>query len=151
VSITSSQIRDACLCFHAQRAARALARRFDSAFRPLGLTSGQFSLLNGLNRAEPPAVAELAELLAVDRTTTTAALKPLMRRGWVEAQAGARDRRKRLLRLTDAGRAVLAAATPVWSAAHAELESSFAPADLRRIRRELMSLSAPQNSATEPA
>ena len=40
------EMRDHCLCLHAQRAARALARRFDAAFRPLGLTSGQFSLLN---------------------------------------------------------------------------------------------------------
>ena len=37
------QVRDACL--HLQRAARAVARRFDVALRPAELTSGQFSLL----------------------------------------------------------------------------------------------------------
>ena len=47
-------VRDACLCLHVQRAARALARRFDEVFRPLDLTNGQFSLLMSLNRPEPP-------------------------------------------------------------------------------------------------
>ena len=47
-------VRDHCLCLHAQRAARALGRRFDDALRPFGLTNGQFSLLMALNRPEPP-------------------------------------------------------------------------------------------------
>ena len=68
-----------------QRAARALARRFDAAFRPLGLTSGQFSLLMSLNRPEPPTMGAVAALLAMDRTTLTAALKPLERRGLVRS------------------------------------------------------------------
>ncbi len=80
---TTLYIRDHCLCLHAQRAARALARRFDRAFRPFGLTNGQFSLLMALNRPEPPAMGAVADLLAMDRTTLTAALKPLERRGLV--------------------------------------------------------------------
>lgn len=47
------EVRDACLCLHVQRAARALARRFDEALRPVGLTNGQFSLLMALNRPAP--------------------------------------------------------------------------------------------------
>ena len=85
---TTLEIRDHCLCLHAQRAARALARRFDAAFRPLGLTSGQFSLLNALNRPEPPAMGAVAAVLAMDRTTLTAALKPLERRGLVRVGGG---------------------------------------------------------------
>jgi DNA-binding MarR family transcriptional regulator len=88
------RVRDACLCLHAQRAARALARRFDEALRPVGLTSGQFSLLMSLNRAEPPTMGQVSALLAMDRTTLTANLKPLERRELVsvtiDAKAGAR-------------------------------------------------------------
>ena len=62
-------IRDNCLCLHAQRAARALARRFDDALRPYGITSGQFSLLNVLNRREPVAMGPVAKFLAMDRST----------------------------------------------------------------------------------
>src|SRR5262245_7476239 len=88
-------VRDHCLCLHAQRAPRVLARRFDDALRPLGLTSGQFSLLMSLNRPAPPAVGDLAELLAMDRTTLTANLKPLERRGLVRVAPDAQDRRAR--------------------------------------------------------
>jgi DNA-binding MarR family transcriptional regulator len=115
-------VRDHCLCLHAQRAARALARRFDAALRPLGLTSGQFSLLMALNRPEPAAMGPVAALLAVDRTTLTAALKPLERRGLVAALADPADRRSRRLALTPDGAALLARALPVWTRTHAEVD-----------------------------
>ena len=107
-------IRDHCLCLHAQRAARMLARRFDVALAPVGLTSGQFSLLNGLNRPEPPTLGAVAQVLAMDRSTVTANLKPLERKGLIETTTDVRDRRSRRAALTDAGRAILAEALPIW-------------------------------------
>lgn len=136
---TTREVRDACLCLHLQRAARAAARRFDAALRPAGLTSGQFSLLMALNRPEPPTLAPVAALLAMDRTTLTAALKPLQRRGLAEVRPDPADGRARRLVLTDAGRTTLAAALPHWRAAHAEMERDLADAD--RLRRELVQLS----------
>lgn len=115
-------VRDACLCLHAQRAARALARRFDTAFRPFGLTNGQFSMMMSLNRPEAPTLQAVAALLAMDRTTVTAKLKPLVRRGLVEVSVDPDDRRGRRLALTDDGRALLAEAFPVWKRVHAEVE-----------------------------
>src|SRR5712664_2898103 len=111
---TTRHVRDACLCLHTQRAARALARRFDEALRPVGLTNGQFSLLMSLNRPQPPAMGPVASLLAMDRTTLTAALKPLERRGLVEISPDPADRRGRLLKLTPAGLELLAGAVPIW-------------------------------------
>jgi len=122
---TTLHIKDHCLCLHAQRAARALSRRFDEAFRPLGITSGQFSLLNGLNRPEPPTIGAVAALLVMDRSTVTANLKPLERMGAVTVSVDAKDRRGRRAVLTDAGRALLAAATPVWIAEHAAVEAGL--------------------------
>src|SRR6476661_1871363 len=78
------EVRDACLCLHVQRAARMLARKFDDVLRPLDLTHGQFSLLTSLNRPEPPTISSVAHLLAMDRTTLTANLKPLERRKLVK-------------------------------------------------------------------
>src|SRR3569833_2094059 len=104
---TTLLVRDACLCLHTQRAARALARRFDQALRPVGLTNGQFSLLMSLNRPQPPSMAPVAALLAMDRTTLTAALKPLQRRGLVDVTADPADKRSRLLHLTREGGALL--------------------------------------------
>ncbi|MDE2133363.1 MAG: winged helix-turn-helix transcriptional regulator [Alphaproteobacteria bacterium] len=116
------RVRDDCVCLHAQRAARALARRFDEALRPAGLTNGQFSLLMSLNRPQPPGIGSVSALLAMDRTTLTAALKPLARRRLLKVAVGKADRRARLLVLTPAGRSLLAAALPLWKKAHAEVE-----------------------------
>jgi len=129
---TTIEVRDACLCLHAQRAARALARRFDVALKPTGLTNGQFSLLMALNRPAPPPMAPVAHLLAMDRTTLTAALKPLERRGLVQVAADYRDRRNRLLVLTDAGREALASAVPIWRATHHAVEEKLADAGALR-------------------
>ncbi|HTW29558.1 MAG TPA: MarR family winged helix-turn-helix transcriptional regulator [Acetobacteraceae bacterium] len=123
------EVRDSCLCLHVQRAARALARRYDEALRPVGLTSGQFSLLMSLNRPEPPRMGEVADLLAMDRTTLTANVKPLQRRRLVEVQIDAADRRGRLLALTPAGRAVLTAAMPAWRQAQAALHRALGGVD----------------------
>lgn len=125
-------IRDHCLCLHAQRAARALSRRFDEAFRPFGITSGQFSLLNGLNRPEPPMIGAIAELLVMDRSTVTANLKPLERAGLITVAVDEQDRRGRRVALTDAGRAVLAQATKVWIEEHAALENEIGNGDALR-------------------
>lgn len=136
---TTLAVRDACLCLHLQRAARAAARRFDAALRPAGLTSGQFSLLMALNRPEPPTLAPVAHLLAMDRTTLTAALKPLQRRGLVTVHPDPADRRARRLVLSDAGRDVLARAYPLWQATQAAMDRALPDPD--RLRRELVGLS----------
>lgn len=115
-------VRDSCLCLHVQRAARALARRFDEVFRPLDLTHGQFSLLMSLNRPELPNISSVAALLAMDRTTLTAALKPLERRGLVKVSIDKKDKRGRRLTITAAGRALLSKAFPLWTRAHAEVD-----------------------------
>ena len=86
-------------------------------------------------------MAPVAALLAMDRTTLTAALKPLERRGLVEVVPDPADRRSRILKLTDEGRSVLAAAVPVWQSTHDEVEAGLAPgqspAELRRSLRAL--------------
>jgi DNA-binding MarR family transcriptional regulator len=134
-------VRDHCLCLYAQRAARALARRFDEAFRPLGLTNGQFSLMMSLNQPEPPTIGAIAKFLAMDRTTLTAALKPLERRGLVEIAIDSRDRRARRMKLTPAGRTLLATAVPIWRDTHAEIDRMLPEGDPDRLRRALSTLS----------
>jgi DNA-binding MarR family transcriptional regulator len=148
---TTAYVRDACLCLHTQRAARALARRFDEALRPAALTNGQFSLLMALNRPKPVPMREVAELLGADRTTLTAALKPLVRRGLAEIGSEPGDSRVRQIALTTAGRASLAAALPLWIRAHTVLETALDGADPARLRRDLRALSAAVHDAQAPA
>jgi len=138
---TTIQVRDCCLCLHVQRAARALARRFDHALRPLGLTNGQFSLMMSFNRPEAPAIGAVASLLAMDRTTLTAALKPLQRRGLIKVTTDYDDHRARLLKLTPQGRKLLARAVPVWRSTHAAVEARLGEGEPDRLRKNLRVLS----------
>lgn len=137
---TVRHVGGTCLCLHARRAARALARRFDAALRPFGLTNGQFSLMMALNQDPPPSIGRLAPFLAMDRTTLTAALKPLERRGWVEVLPDPEDRRSRRVAITAAGVAVLREALPVWGAEHARLDAALAPVDPQALRAGLSAL-----------
>jgi len=134
-------VRDHCLCLHVQRAARALARRFDEAFRPFDLTNGQFSLLMSLNRPVPPPMGPVANLLAMDRTTLTAALKPLERRGLVKVAQDKNDRRSRILILTARGKELLAEAMPIWQKVHADLEAQLTVPTPAQLRSGLLAIS----------
>jgi DNA-binding MarR family transcriptional regulator len=137
---TTLHVRDTCLCLHVQRAARALARKFDEALRPLDLTNGQFSLLMSLNRPEPPGMGPVAHLLAMDRTTLTAALKPLEKRGLLETMIDNKDRRLRRMKLTPAGHALLAKAMPIWTKTHTDVDEALGDGAPDRLRTDLLAL-----------
>src|SRR5262249_33517495 len=124
---TTREVRDTCLCLHVQRGARALARRFDEAFRPLELTHGQFSLLMSLNRPDPPTIGAVAAFIGMARTSLTAKLKPLERRNLIRVKTDADDQRSRRLVLTDEGRTLLLRAVPIWRKTHLELNDAVGP------------------------
>jgi DNA-binding MarR family transcriptional regulator len=147
---TTLLVRDSCLCLYVQRAARALARRFDLALKPAGLTNGQFSLMMSLNRPDMPGVPKatmrsVAELLGVDRTTLTAAARVLFDRGLLVVEPERDDRRSKVLKLTPEGRRVLAHAVPIWTRVHAEIEAELGEGEAKRLRRDLRMLS-PESS-----
>ena len=144
-------VRETCLCIRVQRAARALARHFDDALRPVGLTHGQYSLLVALNQAEPPIMSEIAAALAMDRTTLTANLKPLERRGLVKIAVDEKDRRSRRLIITTKGRATLKTAFPIWKAAHAALDNAVGVKRVDRLRDDLRAIAQMENAAAEKA
>lgn len=148
---TTHHVRDTCLCLHAQRAARVLARRFDEALRPVGLTNGQFSLLMALNGPERAPMGRVAALLGADRTTLTAALKPLLRAGLAESSVDPDDSRVRRVALTAAGHSRLALALPIWTRTHAAVEAELAGGDPARLRGDLLTLSAPRPGRAAPA
>lgn len=137
---TTAYVRDHCLCLHAQRAARTLGRRFDQALRPFGLTNGQFSMLMALNRPKPAPMGPVAALLGMDRTTLTAALKPLERRGLVATAPHPEDKRSRLLTLTEDGHVLLVEALPIWKAEHAAVDRLLAEHDPEKLRPALRAL-----------
>ena len=135
--VSPSLVASECLCLGLKRAARAVARRYDEAFRPLDLNNGQFSTLTAIAGLQPAGMQALAELLAMDRTTLTAALKPLERRGLVEVAVSEADARGRDVSLTSAGRALLARAMPLWQALQQELTDDMGGDRADELRSQL--------------
>ena len=126
----SQKVRKDCICLGVHRASRAIGRLFDEAFRPLGLNHFQFSLLMSLNRPSAPTIGRLAGDLAMDRTTITANLKPLERRGLVAIRRDAKDARVRLVSLTNAGSSLLAKCVPLWQRANDSARTRLSSKDL---------------------
>ena len=94
-----------------------------------------------LNREEAPSIGSVSALLAMDRTTLTANLKPLERRGLVKVSIDDADKRTRRLQLTAAGRALLVAAVPIWKQTHATVEKLLPRANCEELRADLRVLS----------
>ncbi|TZG26227.1 MarR family winged helix-turn-helix transcriptional regulator [Sphingomonas montanisoli] len=139
---TTIHVRDHCLCLHVQRAARMLARHFDQALKPLGLTNQQFSLLMALNRPGSTPMGPLAHLLGMDRTSLTAALKPLERRGLLAIAVSQSDKRARQLTLTPDGEALLARAVPIWVEHHGAIEAAMGDGTADALRANLATIAA---------
>lgn len=138
--IPATQLGAECLCLNVQRAARRVARRYDAAFKPIGITSGQFTILGALNRSDPVTVGELADTLGMERTTLTRNLVPLEAAGLVGSSVVESDARARALALTDAGRARLAEAMPLWRGLQADLIEPMRDAGWLAARQALATL-----------
>ena len=129
-----------CLCLGLQRAAREAARRFDEALAPLELSNGQFSMLSTVAGLQSVSIGTLATRLAMDRTTVTAALKPLVRRRLVEVAVGATDARSRDVTLTRAGKALLDRAIPLWKSVQDGLSKKVGATEVPDLHRHLRNL-----------
>src|SRR5215212_6291358 len=114
-----------CNCLAIRQAARHVTQFYDQLFAPVGLRATQFAILSRLRHQGPMTINALAALLVMDRTTLGRNILPLQRDGLIEIVAASSDRRRRELRLTEAGRAKHAAALECWSVAQQRFESVF--------------------------
>lgn len=139
-TLSASDIGSACICLGVRKAARMMARRYDDVFRPLGITSGQFSILAALLRDEPVPLGTLAEALGMDRTTLNRNLKPLEGQGFIETATDKRDARVRALRLTPSGSHLLGRAIPLWRKAQADSTERLGGIPWPQFRAQLQAL-----------
>ena len=117
-----------------------MARRYDEALKPLDLNNGQFSMLTVIAGFQPVGVSFLGDRLGMDRTTVTAALKPLERRGLVDVVVPDDDARGRDVSLTRQGIELLSRAMPLWRRAQNALAATLPPDDATVLRRHLSAL-----------
>jgi DNA-binding MarR family transcriptional regulator len=111
-----------CLCNALRQATRAVSRLYDGKLRGVGLRTTQYSLLRCLRRAGEVRQRDLGGLTSLEETTLTRNLRPLIEAGWIAIRAG-KDRREKLVRLTDAGAHKIRAARPAWERAQKQLKS----------------------------
>jgi DNA-binding MarR family transcriptional regulator len=124
-----------CTCFKLRKLTRAMSRLYDQHMATVGLKTTQYSLLVNASRAALP-VAELADLLGMERTTLTRNLKPLLDAGWVVLKPGA-DSRQRIVTITDDGRAKVEQAYVVWRQAQLEFEKLMGRDAVRALNQQL--------------
>jgi DNA-binding MarR family transcriptional regulator len=119
-----------CTCFAARRSARTITQHYERHLKSTGLSVAQFTVLAVLQLAGPQVLSRLADQMAVERTTLTRNLRPLLKRGLVsESTTG--DRRVRLLAITKQGTAAATAALPRWREAQESIARSLGEGAIR--------------------
>ncbi len=113
-----------CTCFRIRGAARRVTQIYSRHLASTGLKISQFSLLGFVCAKGPIAIGPLSDLLAMDRTTLTRNLRPLLQDGLIE-QAASGDKRRRELVATPAGRALFKRALPLWAEAEQEVRAAM--------------------------
>jgi DNA-binding MarR family transcriptional regulator len=116
---------DDCNCLAVRQAARHITQFYDQFLAPSGLRTTQFSILAKLRLLGPMTINALAANLVMDRTTLGRNILPLERDGLIAVEKGSRDRRSKVVQLTEAGAAGFRAAAKGWTQAQRQFEAAF--------------------------
>jgi DNA-binding MarR family transcriptional regulator len=109
-------VRKNCVCFNLRRFTRTITQFFDAEMRRHGIRSTQWSILAALHAMGTSNMAELSEVLGMERTTLLRNLRPLQRDGFVAVEGGGHGGRVELL-LTAKGRKQIEKLAPAWESA----------------------------------
>jgi len=123
-----------CNCLALRQAARHVTQLYDRHLADTGLRTTQFSILARLKRRGPMTINALAAELVMDRTTLGRNVLPLQRQGLLTISPGASDRRRKELKLSQAGERRFEAALRAWRDAQAHFESAFGAGRARELR-----------------
>ncbi len=137
----SGRITWQCACFNTRKASRAVTRFYDEILAPSGLKATHFTMLGAISISGPTRMSELADMLALDKTTLTRNLKLLEAGGLITVAAGA-DRRVRIVSLTRAGADAVDRALPRWREAQRRMVEHLGEARWRRLVADLAEIDA---------
>jgi MarR family transcriptional regulator, transcriptional regulator for hemolysin len=129
-------------------AGNAAALAFESALAPTGLHPRHFAVLKGLRDEQAQSQQHLAAALGIPSSRLVGLLDLLVERGFVERQGSPSDRRVKLVRLLDPGRAELDRLLVLAGQSEQQVTAGLTPADQAELRRLLAIVYA--NTATEP-
>jgi DNA-binding MarR family transcriptional regulator len=138
-----------CLATRIRLLNRVLTQVYDTAFRPLGLKSSQFSILLAAAEHESVLPHELCDALQIDSSTLSRNLERMRARGWLEVTSS-RDGREQPFQLSDAGKELLEKALPLWADAQQQATVSLGEMGVALLkdsaRRVVKAEQAKQNS-----
>lgn len=129
-----------CNCSALRQAARHVTRLYDSELAPAGIGLNQYSILSRLDKLGPRTIRELADNLVMDRSTLGHLLRPLEKRDLLKLETSKDDGRSRVIRLTRAGKLLLANARPLWAKAQRRFERGTGLAAAQKLRAALMAV-----------
>jgi DNA-binding MarR family transcriptional regulator len=135
--IPAIKISKECICFSLKKAERLISRRYDEALAPFGLRNGQFSMLTYISEANPVNIHSIADFLNMDRTTTTAALKPLEKRKLIKVTTSKEDSRVKLVSITSLGISLLTKAVPAWEKIQDEMKADISLDNFIKLKDQL--------------
>jgi DNA-binding MarR family transcriptional regulator len=121
-----------CSAFKLRQLSRRVSQHFDRVVGGAGLKTTQYSLLSHIVRLGPVRPGELATAMAMDASTLTRNLQPLVAQGWVEVGPGD-DGRSRFVSATDAGRDKRAQAQREWKQAQGAFNAQIGAARVVRL------------------
>jgi DNA-binding MarR family transcriptional regulator len=117
--------------------ARHREARLEAALRPLDLNVSRHRALSSIDRLAPCTMRELAEFVAVDRTTLTRTVDQLSDAGLVERTTPREDRRQVVLTLTQAGKAACRRSLQAIYRVNRDLLEGMDEAEQRTLARAL--------------
>jgi DNA-binding MarR family transcriptional regulator len=121
-------------------ASRVITRHYDHALAPAGLTTSAYAVLARASGEGPLPLGALAARLAMDRTTLSRELTPLLDAGLLSAATDPGDRRRRVVAVTRKGAALVERARPLWAQAQKEVTGEFGVARTKELIVELHAL-----------
>src|SRR5215471_16300846 len=126
-----------CACQSLRRLTRLITRIYDQELRKADIEVTQFGLLTGLAALGEANQKTLSAGFAMDSTTLTRTLALLRRQGWISIKRG-KDRRERVLRLTEAGKRQLSTAQPHWQEAERRLKQTIGERSWKQMQSTIL-------------
>jgi DNA-binding MarR family transcriptional regulator len=113
------RIAGECIAVRVRLINRVISAVYDEALRPLGIRISQGNLLVAVARMGEARPADLCKLLRIEKSTLSRDVEVMKGNGWLESDPPAGGRNQ-VLRVTAAGRELLARSYPAWESAQAE-------------------------------
>ena len=129
-----------CVCHNLRKTTRAITQFYDKLLAPSGINSTQLPLLCTISIRNSSTIGEIASEMSMDRTTLTRSLELLKEQGFVRIESSS-DRRKRIVTLTDKGRAHMHKAFPLWGKAQSIIMEKFGKGNWREVKTGLGEIS----------